>query len=322
MAIWQSASPETAVNTGWLGRWLDATTTDPLTAVAVDSLVPPMLAGEKIAAASLPLSGLNLPGGRTGAGPVDRAIALLGRTSPDDDVWRARVASSLVDLQKAAKVLGPATDQNGKNAKTKNGKNGKNAKNGTASATPSPSVDPSDPSADPSDDAQSQGGSAGGQGELARQLDTVATLIEMGVPTRVYSVSLGGFDTHSDERGTQERLLGQLDAALTSFHQRLQSTDRGRQVVTTVYSEFGRRVIANASDGTDHGTAGPVLVMGRGVTGGFHGTEPSLTDLDAGDLRAGTDFRSIYATLLDKVLGADPGQILNGYATGLDRLIA
>ena len=86
------------------------------------------------------------------------------------------------------------------------------------------------------------------------------------MPTRVYSVSLGGFDTHSDERGTQQRLLTELDTALTTFQTRLAATDRGRQVVTTVYSEFGRRVTANASDGTDHGTAGPVFVLGRGVT--------------------------------------------------------
>jgi len=304
MAIWQTASPETSVRTGWLGRWLDATTTDPLLAVSVDSLVPPMLAGDKLAAASLPLTGLKLPGGRSAAGPIDKAIGLLGRTSPDDDPWQARVAKSLVDLQSAAKTLGPATAQ-GQQTKRQR--------------MPSPSPTPEQPD---EDDRQTKGGSAGGQGELVAQLDTVATLIEMGVPTRIYSVSLGGFDTHSDERGTQERLLGQLDAALSGFYRRLQTTDRGQQVVTTVYSEFGRRVIANASDGTDHGTAGPVFVLGRGVQGGFYGTEPSLSDLDAGDLKAGTDFRSVYGTLLDKVLGADPGAILNGYTQQVDRLIA
>lgn len=109
-------------------------------------------------------------------------------------------------------------------------------------------------------------------------------MIDLGVPTRVYSVSLGGFDTHSDERGTQERLLAELDTALNGFQRRLSSSDRGRQVVTMIYSEFGRRVMANASDGTDHGTAGPVFLLGRGVRGGFFGAEPSLTDLDAGDL--------------------------------------
>jgi uncharacterized protein (DUF1501 family) len=115
--------------------------------------------------------------------------------------------------------------------------------------------------------------------------------------------------------------LAELDAALTGFSRRLSSTEHGRQAVTMIYSEFGRRVRANASDGTDHGTAGPVFLLGRGVRGGFVGAEPSLTDLDDGDLKAETDFRSIYATLLDHVLGADPEGILDGYRHQVDELL-
>jgi len=291
MAIWQSAAPQSAVSTGWLGRWLDATTTNPLLAVSLDSLVPPMLAGEKLAAASFPVGGLRLPKDALG-----RAVALLGKASSEDDVWQARAARSFTDLQEAVKTLGPASSRQ-------------------------PSAPPT-PTPDPTDDQKDQGASAGGQSELAAQLDLVATLIEMGVPTRAYSTSLGGFDTHSDERATQQRLLSELDAALAGFHRRLQSSDRGRQVVTLVYSEFGRRVWANASDGTDHGTAGPAFLLGRGVRGGFFGAEPSLTDLDDGDLKAGVDFRSIYATLLDHVLRADPARILHGYSQQVDDLIA
>jgi uncharacterized protein (DUF1501 family) len=288
MGIWQSASPQSAISTGWLGRWLDATTTNPLLALSVDSLVPPMLAGEKLAAASFPIGGLRMP-----KNALDRAVALLGKPSTDDDVWRARAARSFADLQAAVRTFGPARDRQPSTA---------------------PTPDP--------DDQENQGASAGGQGQLAAQLDLVATLIDMGVPTRVYSVSLGGFDTHSDERATQQRLLGELDAALTNFHRRLTSSERGRQVVTMIYSEFGRRVRANASDGTDHGTAGPVLLLGRGVRGGFFGAEPSLADLDDGDLKAEIDFRSIYATLLDHVLDADPARILDGYSGQIDKLIA
>jgi uncharacterized protein (DUF1501 family) len=194
MAIWQSASPQSAVGTGWL----DATTTNPLLALSVDSLVPPMLAGEKLAAALFPVNGLRMP-----KNALDRAVALLGKPSSDDDVWRARAARSFADLQAAVRTFGPARDRQ-------------------PSATPT--TDP--------DDQENKGASAGGQSQLATQLDLVATLIDMGVPTRVYSVSLGGFDTHSDERETQQRLLGELDAALTRFHRRLSSNDRGRQVVT------------------------------------------------------------------------------------------
>ena len=111
----------------------------------------------------------------------------------------------------------------------------------------------------------------------------MATLIELGVPTRVYSVSLGGFDTHSDERGTQQRLLTELDRALTTFQTRLAATDRGRQVVTTIYSEFA---------------------------GGLYGAEPSLTDLDDGDLKHHTDFRAVYAALLENWLGWPAGPVI------------
>ena len=305
MAIWQTASPDTAAATGWLGRWLDATTTDPLAAVSLESVLPPLLAGEKVAAASFPLSGLTLPPGRLGA-----ALAQLGRPDPTDGPWQARVATSLADLQRAARTLGPAADRRP-----------------TPAAGPTTAADPvgpsagADPSANP-DEKQDKGASAGGAGQLGAQLEMVANLVELGVPARAYSVSLGGFDTHSDERGTQERLLGQLDAALAGFHRRLQTSDRGRQVTVLVYSEFGRRVRANGSDGTDHGTAGPVLLLGRGVRGGFHGVEPSLTDLDDGDLKYGTDFRGVYASVLGGVLGTDPARVLDGWSQPVDGLLA
>ncbi len=149
-----------------------------------------------------------------------------------------------------------------------------------------------------------------GGGALAAQLDIVARCIEIGAPSRVYCVSLGGFDTHADERATQQRLLTQLDSAVAAFLDRMATTDRGRKVVLTAYSEFGRRVAANASQGTDHGTSGPVLIAGHPVTGGFYGDQPSLTDLDDGDLKTTTDFRDTYATLLAKVLNTDPARIL------------
>ncbi|MFD1047545.1 DUF1501 domain-containing protein, partial [Kibdelosporangium lantanae] len=172
----------------------------------------------------------------------------------------------------------------------------------------------------PNDEPRNNGASAGGRGSLGTQLDLVAGLVEMGVPTRAYSVSLGGFDTHANERGTQQRLLTELDGALAAFAERMGRTDRGRNVVVLVYSEFGRRVRANASDGTDHGTAGPAFVLGDKVNGGFHGTQPSLTDLDNGDLKETTDFRDVYATLLHDVLSTDPGPILNDHPGRMDDL--
>lgn len=149
------------------------------------------------------------------------------------------------------------------------------------------------------------------------QLDVVARAITSGVPTRAYSVSLGGFDTHAAEKTTQSRLLGQLDHELGAFLDRVRKTKAGQKVVVAVYSEFGRRPKANANQGTDHGTAGPVFVLGAPVKGGFYGDQPSLTDLTDDDLRATTDFRDVYATLLRDVLDTDPAKILDGHDTTL-----
>jgi uncharacterized protein (DUF1501 family) len=123
-------------------------------------------------------------------------------------------------------------------------------------------------------------------------------------------VSLGGFDTHADEKDAQKATLGVVDTALTGFLKDMSTDPHGRKVVLMMYSEFGRRVQANASQGTDHGTAGPVLIAGNPVKGGFYGEQPSLTDLDDGDLKTNVDFRAVYGELLAKVLGADPAQVL------------
>ena len=88
-----------------------------------------------------------------------------------------------------------------------------------------------------------------------------------------------------------------------------------------IYSEFGRRVRANASDGTDHGTASDVFMLGAPVKGGFYGAQPSLADLDVGDLKFTTDFRDVYATLLDKVLDTDPGKVLGAWSGRMDTLL-
>lgn len=146
----------------------------------------------------------------------------------------------------------------------------------------------------------------------------MAKAIEAGVSTRAYSVSLGGFDTHANEKATQSRLLGALDSDLSRFLERVRKTKVGRKVVVAVYSEFGRRPRANANQGTDHGTAGPVFVLGEPVKGGFYGEQPSLTDLTDDDLRTTTDFRDVYATLLRGVLDTDPAKILDGH----DRTLA
>jgi uncharacterized protein (DUF1501 family) len=166
-----------------------------------------------------------------------------------------------------------------------------------------------DVAADTEDDDTAATATGGAAPPLDTQLALVAKCVEAGAATRVYSVSLGGFDLHADERTAQESQLAKLDRPLAAFIERM----RGKGVVVAVYSEFGRRVRANASDGTDHGTASCMFLAGDGIRGGMHGEPPSLTNLDNGDLKHTTDFRDVYATLLADVLDADPTRVLNGW---------
>jgi uncharacterized protein (DUF1501 family) len=152
---------------------------------------------------------------------------------------------------------------------------------------------------------------------LASQLSMVSSAVKARVPTRVYTVQLGGFDTHANERATQQRLLQNLDEAVTPFLQQMAGDPCGKNVVLMTYSEFGRRVRANASQGTDHGTAGPVFVAGEPVKGGFYGDEPSLKNLDNGDLKFTTDFRDVYYELLSRTVGTDPTSSVGAGRTAL-----
>lgn len=161
-----------------------------------------------------------------------------------------------------------------------------------------------------SDDRDATTGKPTYSATFSSQLDLVSHCIRSGLATQVYSVSLSGFDTHANEKGTQQSLLTRLDASLSKFLREMSDHKFGRDVVVMTYSEFGRRVAANASDGTDHGTSGPVFIAGAPVKGGFYGDDPSLTDLTQGDLKTTTDFRDVYAELLAKTLGTDPDPIV------------
>ena len=138
---------------------------------------------------------------------------------------------------------------------------------------------------------------------LAGKLRNIAQLIDVGLATRVYYVSLEGFDTHSDQAASHAGLMLQLGDALAAFQDDLNQHSQQDRVLTLVFSEFGRRVRENASRGTDHGAAAPVFLLGNKVRPGLLGKHPSLSDLDDGDLKFQTDFRSIYATLLENWLG-------------------
>jgi len=148
------------------------------------------------------------------------------------------------------------------------------------------------------------------QSQLGNSLNMVARLIAGGLPTRVYYVSQGGFDTHANQLPAHDRLMNDLSMATASFVADLKAQRNFDRVLLLTFSEFGRRVSENASGGTDHGAAAPLFVLGGGVKPGLYGSYPSLTDLHDGDLKFSTDFRSVYATALEKWLGAPSEQVL------------
>ena len=148
--------------------------------------------------------------------------------------------------------------------------------------------------------------------QLGNSLGLVAKLIGGGLPTRVYYVSQGGYDTHTNQLGTQQRLLKDLGDALKSFVADLKAQGNFPRVAVMTFSEFGRRVAENANGGTDHGAAAPMFVIGNTVKAGLLGRYPSLApaDLFQGDIRYNVDFRSVYAGLLEAWLKTPSAPIL------------
>jgi uncharacterized protein (DUF1501 family) len=277
MDIWQSGASERVELSGWLGRWHDATGSDPLRMINIGASLPRyMVALKGGGGAALPNGTVTIPGGKK----FTNAFAELGR-GPGNELGPlgARLASNFTDLQRVVDQVGPIL---------KGGVEGSGTANLEGGAT----------------------ASGLGNTVLDRQFDEVARLIKGGAPTRAYGVALGGFDTHATERDQHRLLWASVDKAVTNFVNAMAADPRGANVSVLIYSEFGRRVAANLSNGTDHGAAAPVLVVGPAVKGGHFGDPPNLTDLDAGDIKFTTDFRRVYATLLGTTLAVDPAAVL------------
>jgi uncharacterized protein (DUF1501 family) len=275
MAIWQTGSPSSHLNTGWLGRWLDTQATDPMTAISLGSILPPLLVGAKQSGSALPLGGLSIPRGIIGS-----ACQRLSVPSTSDNPLMAAAATSMRNLFNVSENIQPIL------------------------AKPAPASE---------DLPTTSGGNAGGDTDLSRQLNVVAKLIAAGAPTRAWSVSLGGFDTHANEANAQALLLGTVSKSITTFLSQMKASGRSKDITVLVYSEFGRRVKANGSEGTDHGTSGPVFLIGDRVNGGFYGDQPSLSKLVDGDLAVTTDFRDVYSSVVEKVLGTPSEKVLNNW---------
>jgi uncharacterized protein (DUF1501 family) len=278
MDIWHTARPDIIERTGWLGRYLDACQCgqdQPLPAVSAgDQLNSLFYAEHTLVPAVASIGAFSLQTNSSDPSGRQVQVQTLRNIYQQAGNWPAHEA---LMRQTALKALDGA-DQLAQ------------AAGAYRSVVQYPTNNP-----------------------LAGQLQMVAQIIAGNLGTRVFSVQLGGFDTHAAQFNQQANLLGQLGDALAAFQQDLAALGRQDQVVMMTFSEFGRRVAQNGSNRTDHGTAEPMFVIGTSVVPGLFSTYPRLDDLDNnGDLKYSTDFRNVYAAILRDHLGVDPAPVLAG----------
>ena len=148
--------------------------------------------------------------------------------------------------------------------------------------------------------------------QIGKRMKTIGSLINSNTDTQVYYVSHGSFDTHAGQKDRQDKLFKELDESLTALVADLKKNNRFNDVLIMTFSEFGRRVSQNASNGTDHGTASSMFFIGGGIKkAGLYNEIPNLSDLDDGDLKYKVDFKQAYATVLDKWLDTGTEHILS-----------
>jgi uncharacterized protein (DUF1501 family) len=277
MRIWQTASMDDEAHNsyGWLGQSLDTTVTDSNRGDAAAIYVgqdqtPVALWGRRAAATALSrMEDLTLQS------PLTPALSPGEREKRADDVTAAADKSSAMTDDSAQQFVSRQV-LSAYAAAEQFRRNELSGKHDRSSKYP--------------DNA------------LAQRLELISRLLKNDSRARVFYTVQSGYDTHALQLQTQANLLGELSSALKAFLDDLKEARLDDRVLVLAFSEFGRRVAENDSIGTDHGTAGPVFLAGPGVNGGLHGETPSLNDLDAGDLKSSTDFRDVYATVLDKWL--------------------
>jgi uncharacterized protein (DUF1501 family) len=275
MEIMMSADPTGDVPSGWLGRWLDATGSNPTRALSVGSQLPQVFAGER----------------QQGSTVADSTNP--GDQQPDGDPYFMRSYAECEHVFHRESELQAAIAQTGTNLLVVGAK----AASALTSQKPIAQVS--------NNDAE----------DIGTQFSVVAELIKAGLPTKAYGVSSSSYDTHAGEIQAQAELLTQLDAGVQNFMAAFPEGSGGLSPVILIYSEFGRRPESNASGGTDHGSASVAIVIGPSVKGGFYGEMQSLKRLDdLGNFRYTTDIRRVYATVLADVMGVHPGDFVGPHA--------
>ena len=274
--IWETGDPTRRQVDGWLGRTLAKnydSSGHPLTGCACGATdVPGALRDLE---ATLTVIANQKTFGFTGGTEVEAAVGALYKGTPG--IYGALFDTAIATAQESIGALRTATAAYR-------------------------------PGADYSDNQQLVYSS---KNQLAAALQLAAELISTGTGVKLLHVTLGGFDTHYTELNRHDDLMGYLDSAVSAFYQDLAAHGVADRVLIATWSEFGRRPRENASGGTDHGSAAPVVLIGDPVKGGVYGQAPSLTDLDStSNLKYTVDFRSVYQEILGGHLGADPREIL------------
>lgn len=278
MDIWQSAKPNMDdTSSGWLGRALDSTVDQHV------GKVPGLALGTDKLPLSLVASKINVPtvrdvkGYQLQLGPGNESALKSHKQALERIASRDATAGSDLDfLRRTARTAWSSAEK---------------LKQISANYKPATEYP--------------------GNG-LGQKLRTVAEIISGDLGTRMFFVNLDGFDTHSQQANAHQALLTELSSAISAFIGDLKGHGLADRVLVATFSEFGRRVAENGSLGTDHGAASQMFVVSPKCKGGVIGDHPSLTDLDDGDLKFHTDFRSVYATLLDRWLGLPSEPVLGG----------
>lgn len=269
MDIWQSASPDSKLKYGWLGRHIDT---------------------ELLHGPANPVYALGLS--------TEKPLALAGKTAS------VPCFASLADIQNM--IGDPDTERMLREIQ------GIEAKQGSleqvvqkANKTALDAMDVLASQLNKYAPKQTYGNDPFGNG-----FKQISQLVATSPQTRIVYFSTGGFDTHARQVESQTKLLTNFANAIGAFQAEMEACGKADKVIVLVFSEFGRRVAENGSQGTDHGAAGPMMLIGKKVKGGFHGPNPNLRDLVNGDLKYQIDFRQVYAATLDEWVGGDSGTVL------------
>ena len=271
MEIWESGKLENtaqALETGWLGRTLDATGGKP-------GLDPP---GLHIGNRSLPLAMRSKKTGVPSVESLESYKLQLAGTDAEKQAERGALNKLAAMERRSDDPLLGFISRTTLSAYESSGRLEQLAKRG-------------------------QGGPKYPNYGLAMRLELIAQIIKADFGTRIFYTSLDGFDTHANQLGTHAALLLELSDSIAAFHDDLAGAGQGDRVALLTFSEFGRRVLENASGGTDHGAAAPLFLVGPVTTAGLVGAHPSFDDLDDGDLKHHTDFRRVYSSLAGDWIG-------------------